>query len=523
MHFGKLLKKRDLVLSCCAIFICIIGLIHFGNQQCLDFDASYNMLSYQNLFNGKGFVYDYNGRQTYFDPVISTGPELYFPTYLLWLIQGKTNYFTAIYVLIAYYAAFFLFFVFYVLKNRSYKFLAVLLIVIFSLCNSHFFSEWIILSPKGEPIAGILLFIGLFLFIEKRKRILASLIIGFALDVKPNIIVALFPVLFLLFFFEFLWPVFKSKNSRHITKKIALLACYGILIITPNLVHTKLVPFITLDKDNFKVYSEIKQNRNKTLMSKGFGHLLRLTTDSDPSSDSSFQQILSKKYKIFKTYFHNNRLSVLLFWLSLPLLIWVSYHYERFAFYLLIFSTTTVVWWFTCPLDAWYRYFSLVDIVYIMGSVVLIVSLFHIKKVYLASMTLSILFLIFIPRFSFFPFTHYTKVLPIHQKEMFELCRVVEKIPDEQIFTYGWFQAPQIMFLTNKRFNDLLDEKRLKAARERYKDLYYIETIENEIIKDKLESQRKRFKAIHVYGYNRLYKIVDNFGQPSNIKNTVSN
>lgn len=113
----------------------IAFLILLATKASVSFDASYNLLSYQNLFEGKGFVYDYDGKHIPFDPAISTGPELYLPVSAIWKIIGHTDYFVSVYLVIAYYALFLGFLVFYAQRTSETRTIAMLTFVFLFVSN----------------------------------------------------------------------------------------------------------------------------------------------------------------------------------------------------------------------------------------------------------------------------------------------------------------------------------------------------------------------------------------------------
>ncbi len=94
-------KTLDVIIASLIAVCLIIFLIFLGTKSDLGFDPSCMLLSYQNLFEGKGFVYDYDGKYMPFDPAISTGPELYLPVFIIWKIIGHTDYYVSVYIVIA--------------------------------------------------------------------------------------------------------------------------------------------------------------------------------------------------------------------------------------------------------------------------------------------------------------------------------------------------------------------------------------------------------------------------------------
>ena len=501
------IKRIDLLLAWSSIFFCIGFLIVLSTKQSLDFDSAYNMLSYQNLFNGKGFTHTYDGNTTYFNPVISTGPELYLPMFLLWLIQGKTDYFAATYVLIAYYAVFLLFLNFYVLKNQNCKFFITFILASLIFCTSQLFNEYVIINPKGEPVAAILLFIGLYLLKERKHPIIASLLLAFALNVKPNIIVALIPCVGLLFYFEYFQPEFKTKNISKILKISALLGCYGILILLPYLTYSKVVPFVVLSDKEWKTVSEERKQRSKMLLSKGFGHIGPVIFKANKASVERFINISIKKYIALKSYYNNSKILLILYFCTFIFFLTVSFKIKHFSFYLFLLTVFILLWWLLCPISIWYRYYALVDYIYIFAATTLISALAYQNKKVLVLSSVVLVCMIYFPRFSYGAINKHFSYVPEGREAMFKIQEKIKRLDENQIFTYGWFQAPQIMLLTNKRFNNFHNKKKLLQAKQTYGEIYFLETIENNSINSKMEELRGKLDLIYSFGYNHLYKI----------------
>ena len=192
----------------------IVFLLFASSKSGLNFDSSYNLLSYQSLFNGTGFVYEYDGKKIPFDPVISTGPELYLPAFFIWKIIGQTNYHAAVFVAVAYFITFMSFFLFGVLKDAPQRFMALFTFLLWFFSNGKLFgiSSNLFVDPLGEVTAAYLVFAG-FYFLNAKNIFPGFLLLGLALGTKPNIIIPLIPTVALFLFQNIFLPKWK-KNYR---------------------------------------------------------------------------------------------------------------------------------------------------------------------------------------------------------------------------------------------------------------------------------------------------------------------
>ena len=81
----------------------------------------------------------------------------------------------------------------------------------------------------------------------------------------------------------------------------------------------------------------------------------------------------------------------------------------------------------------------------------------------------------------------------------------IERIDEKKIFTFGWLQCPELMFLTNKRFQDFLNTEKLEKAKK--DEAYFLTTHANIFLQDDMDTITKGFDLIASYGYNKLYRI----------------
>jgi len=501
--------KNDSLLALVIIALFVVFLVVLASKQELDFDASYNMLSYQSLFDGKGFAYTYNGNITYFDPVISTGPELYFPVFLIWKALGETQYFVATYVLIGYYLIFLLLFNYYVLRHVPWKTVATLAIFVMVLCTWKLFGESVILNPKGEPIAAMFVFVGLFLMKENKYPLLACLVLGFALDLKTNISVAVFPCFSLVVYGKIIDKAIKKCSFVVLMRKVFVVVLYLFVMLIPYISYTKIIPYMVLDKEQFSTLQTQQKLRADFMFNRGFGQIL-LLKKWNAGGFRDFTSLFQSKCLAVKDYYKGSATLAALFLCSLLALTLFSFRFDHFSCYLFLFVDFLLLWWLLCPLDIWYRYFSIIDFLYIFGIASIIPVLFVDLNKYSRMICLSLLCLLFFPRFTLAVINNNSSLCYAKPNSMLEIGTTISSLEEGQIFTYGWFQAPQLMFLTHKRFNDFLDKDKLELARKKYGDVFFLSTIENTIIQPEMDGISEQLVLLKACELNVLSKILIN-------------
>ena len=432
------------------VVVILIGVI--GLKSSLSFDASYNLLSYQSLFNGEGFKYSYGTHDVYFDPVISTGPELYLPTFVLWKIVGDTSYESAILVFTFYCAAllFLLFFIF--LRDFKYKSVALLFFIFLIVTNNNIFDNNILGSPLGEVVSVFFIIAG-FYSLYKNKYILGPLLLGFAFNVKTNIIIALAPTMFLFYLLEYYITFFKQKKY----KKIVRVSLAGFLVFVPYLIYNIILPKIVLNSSQYESLLIEKQLRATHVLSRGFGQLITLKGNFNLDGMKAFAQTTIDKFSILSQFMHINYILLILFAVAFGYLIVVSYKNKILSFYLFIFSGFILLWWLFATVDPWYRYFVIIDLLIAIGLTLMLPYLFeqyHKNKIFVIIFCIVVVMLS--SRLSIVSMQNI--FVDNSKQQMIEMSQYINNIEENDIFTYGWFQAPQLMFLTNKRFGDILTD-----------------------------------------------------------------
>lgn len=485
-----------------ALFVCF--LIFAASRQGLNFDAAYNMLSYQSLFDGNGFVYTYNGESIPFDPVISTGPELYLPAFVLWKIFGNVNYAYASYVLVFFYALFLIFFRAYVIPQQRHGWLILLFCLCLFMCNINFFEGSLLVAPLGEPLSALLLFVGLFLLFYN-KIIVGFVLLGFALDTKTNVLIALLPCVALLLFNRYVLPLLREKQfGRAVVKTVVMLVLSGLMFV-PYLTYTKIVPALVLDRQE---YAELKAHqswRSKHMVKNGFGQVLPVISNPGTEELLTFFRDTEYKFKLMLRFYGGSSLLPVVFFVSLAFFTLQAFKMKSFLLYVFAFSGIVSVWWVIFPVVGFYRYFAIADFLYLFGATGLLAAFLKQGRRVAAMTALVMLMLLYVPQFSFNAIEKSLDDTSLRQWHAMK--QTLMNIDERQIFGLGWFQAPELMLMTHKRFQNYYDSEKLEKSKSEFDSVYLIATMAAIAFGDLSDEQYAGMQLVEDYGVARLYKI----------------
>jgi hypothetical protein len=499
------INDRNFSVGLAALFILFLAIA--ASNQDLCFDTCYNLISWQNLATGKGFVYDYAGQRVPFDPVISTGPELYLPTFLLWSVIGNTDYWISIYVLVGFYAAFSIFLIFVVMRATRYRFYALVVFAILFFCRKPLFTDnAVFITPLGEPLCVLFVFSGTYLLVVKRLRVLPFLLIGLGLDLKTNIIIGILPMLAAVFFFEQVMPAITAtrRDFGKLTRSMLLFVLGGGILLAPNLLYVKVIPKLVLAGGDEAVLSEASNSRRRLMFERGFGHFLEAIR-ADSGGLDLYTERLKNKIGVLKGFYGGNRWITAGYFLLLLIAAGIARRKRHFSFYLLLFSGFIYAWWLLAASDPWYRYWATGDVMVIIALTTLSPELFENRKTLGVTAVAILAMAVFIPQFSFGDIRrHFENTSQEHYRAMVTQLR---EIDEKRIYTWGWFQAPHLMILTGKRFQDLTNPSQMKAAIADPDPVYFLFTIENTIIQPEMDRLMPYLVPVASYGYNRLYLI----------------
>ncbi len=498
---GRFQRHGDTLLALVLVAVFTVFLVVLGTKADPSFDASYNLLSYQNLLNGKGFIYDYDGRSVPFDPTISTGPELYLPVFLIWKVLGVSDYYVAVYVLAAYYALFLCFLLFVVFREGKGRVMAVLVFMALFLCNQKLFQH-LVFVPLGELVVCFFIFAGLY-FLSRRQMVWGGLLLGLALDLKTNIAVGLLPAIGLFLAKDFLMPAIKARSPRAVAAEILHSAIVLALVITPYLIHTKMVPMLVLSPQKYSELSVAQKERSVLMQERGFGQLIDLRKNFNREGLQRFGGRIIEKASTLQGWFIAPWLPVVAA-LLLVVLLPLSYREGHYSFYLFVYSAVTVLWWFAGPVDAWYRYLYPAEWSMALGIVALI-PLF-LRRSRMAVVPGLLTTLLFLPQFSAAQIAH--SLTDTGKQSVLALVREIRGIDEQNLFALGWFQSPQVMLLSNKRFQDYTNTQKLMKAKEEKREIYLVTTNESFLLKDEIGKILQSCEVAKTYGKNGLYRII---------------
>lgn len=486
------------------MLVCFLAVA--ASRQGLTFDASYNLLSYQSLFDGNGFVYTYNGESFPFDPVISTGPELYLPAYVLWKIFGETDYAYAGFIVVFFYALFLIFFRVYVIPQQRMGWIFLFLSVCLFICKKIFFEDSFFVTPLGEPVAAFMVFIGLFLLFHK-KNISGFLLLGFALNTKTNIIVPLLPTVALLIFGRNLLPLLIRKQYDRFAVKTVTMLVLSCLMLVPYLAYTKVVPAFVLDRGEYIGLKKNQSWRGKHMRKYGFGQVLPVASKPDKDGLLKFAQDTGRKLKTMLHFYDNNELLVILFFISLVYFTLLAFKMKSFLLYVFVFSGIASAWWMLCPVIGFYRYFVIADFLYLFGAFGLFALLFNQGRKVSGMIALFMLILLLLPQFSFA--TIKKSLDDTSLRQWHAMKQTLVDIDERQIFALGWFQAPELMLMTHKRFQNYYDSENLGRAKAEFNDVYLIETRAGSIFGGLSDEQYAGMQLVEDHGVARLYRFIN--------------
>jgi len=485
-----------------ALFACFLMLT--ASRQAPNFDAAYNMLAYQSLYDGNGFVYTYSGESIPFDPVISTGPELYLSAFVLWKIFGEADYVYAAYALGLYFVLFLLFFRTCVVPQRRYGWLLLFFCLFLLICKSSFFEGSFLVTPLGEPLAAFLVFAGLYLLYH-HMPFPGFLLLGFALNTKTNIIVALLPSAGLLVWNQYVLPLLKKKQYRRAVGRAGVMLLLSILMFVPNLAYTRIVPALVLDREEHSLLREHQSGRSQHMIKYGFGQMLPVFSNPGGESIPRFYSDCVNKLKVMRNHFGGSALLMVLFFGSLVLFTLQALMLKSFLFYVFSFSGCVTIWWVLFPSAGFYRYYAIADLLYLFGGVGLIGVLFTQRRTIKAAIAFAVLLAVFVPQFSFEAIQK--RLDDTELREWHAMKHEIMDIDERRIFGLGWFQAPELMMMTHKRFQNYYDVENREKARAEFGSVYVLATRAAQIFSDLTDADYAGMYLTADHGVARLYEL----------------
>jgi hypothetical protein len=173
--------------------------------------------------------------------------------------------------------------------------------------------------------------------------------------------------------------------------------------------------------------------------------------------------------------------------------------------YMFLFSGCIALWWLLFPVAWFYRYYAIADLLYLFGGVALIGVLFKHRRTVSGVISLAVILVVFVPQFSF----------EAIQKSLddTELCEwhamkhELMDIDERRIFGLGWFQAPELMLMTHKRFQNYYDVENFENAQKEFGSVYLLATRAAVIFSDLTDEDYAGMHLVADHGVARLYEI----------------
>lgn len=342
-------------------------------------------------------------------------------------------------------------------------------------------------------------------FLHQKRLLIGFVLLGLALDLKTSIIIALLPTVILLWVIEFVIPKLQEKKAKEALRVTLAGLVLTSLLFVPYLTYSKIIPSIILSHKEKKILKRAQMERFQLVKERGLGQIIALRENFDKEGFARFISQTGRKVATLTSWFDGSSLLAALFGILLITLTLFSYYKRDFSFYLFIFSVFIATWWLLCSSYDWYRYFFLAEWMFSLGIVSLIPILAK-RENRIASVVIGIaVIMLFAPQFSFSSIKN--NLDDTDKKDLILMKTYIQNIDERNIFAYGWFQCPQLMILTGKRFQDYTNEDKLSQSGEEGRERFLLTTAENAIVEEEMEEITKKIKLIQEYGDNRLYRI----------------
>lgn len=481
------------------VLLALLGCL--GAHEMVSFDAAYNLLSYQNLWHGLGFHYAFGDVYRPFDPVITTGPELYLPTLLLWSLTGHDDYYLAVVVLLLYHAALFAFLLAGVLRGQPFKTVTLgALALTLALSKPEFLS--LCVQPLGEPVAGVLAVMGFWL-LHQRRWPSGFLLLGLAIDAKANLVIALAPVAGLLVLRQ-LWDAHPTGGWAATAKAAARAAGWSMLLFLPYLCYRRLLPALVLSGEDERVFQAATVWFTHYQLQGGFGQLLDLLSAGPGVGGADFVQAVVGKLRLLRSWWADSALLVGLGGAALLALTGWTYRRRDPTFPLFATALGIAGWWLCGP-PGWYRYFFLVEWFFALGLVLLIPG-FLARRQWRSTAAVGLLLLVgALSQGSREAFARCAGPTP--RPAFNRLTADLNALGATNVFAYGWYQCPQVMLWGNVRFPDAAQPGRLRAALEAGAPAHLL-TTSSSAVEPRIQALRAAGTLVQDFGWGlRLYRL----------------
>ncbi len=151
-------------------------------------------------------------------------------------------------------------------------------------------------------------------------------LLGFALDAKPNIIVALIPTIIIFLLLEFIIPIIKEKNLKETPKITLKLTTLSLIIFIPLLIYSRIIPEIVLNPQEKTILHKAQKKNFYSSKNRGFGQIRVLEKNFNREGFKQFISQTNEKLIALKSLFNQSYLLLVLFGVLLIALTVFSYY-----------------------------------------------------------------------------------------------------------------------------------------------------------------------------------------------------
>ena len=443
MYFFKKFNLLIISLSCFSILSLILW-IYFETILSfpLDFDGAYNLQIPKNLFL-KGF---FGSNYESYDPLITTGYPVLIPIYFSFLMFGY-SFLVVKFTMFSFYVLSLLccYYITYKYTNNIlFSLLSLFILFIIHHClltSMHLYC----LGALGEVASFfyylVAIILGLNFFSTNKLSCLLLSGIFLTLSYQSKTIMIFAVIAYLI---AFIWLGLASKKIIKIHNLFIFILFFLIPIFLYNIIQ-----LISLDYSDF-----INKQKQFIIILKSFG--------SGLNNKINLFQSLINHINIF-----NEQINIpflILFLLMIILLIYflikIKYHDIDFIFLnLFIFSFIYFVWWFFINSTGWIRHFTQGILAIILLFILLIYDFFDRffdnKKFRFGSYLFLIIspFLLYINNPAVLKNNFYVSFFKEQYSRQLNISNFINnKLMTSKIYYYGWWQSPEISFLSQKTF-----------------------------------------------------------------------
>jgi len=447
------------------IFIQLIIVVplsfHFILNNAINFDEAYFLQAPSSLITQGEYSTSYDGGML-FDPGLTTGPTVLLFVALAFKIYGigiqQARIIMLIYFGLMITTA-------YILSCRLFGIISAIITSIFILILPQIFFFGLLVL--GEVPAVFYLLLAVFM-LAKGKSLLSGLFFGFAILTKNIFALLIISILIL-----WVTDLFLAINSRKLKIHIFYIKLF-LGLIAPNLIWEI---YKALSLGGFGYSKHIEKLLGVFSVAAGLNNtpsppvLTRINVLGYPFSYLTplfvlFLFILAILHNLFILFRENKKAKS-----------WENQ--ERAKFFLIVFSMTVLLWWFSGIHIGWWRHlfpFYIIIMLLIGNSAasLMIYNFRFARKNVIKRDYRTVLCLFLSITTTLFLFIHMIllpihdqikRIIPLQHSKLLEaqmlISSKISSITDEggRIVYWGWWQSPEISFLTQKHFWNIGDNK----------------------------------------------------------------